>query len=491
VTARRLIQFMLVLIAIALVAAGVGIAARHADDTATQSLSRMVAGAHVILAVALIGALWVFRDRSRQMIESALAVVLLAVGIHVMGGLASLREDPEAEQAIQRGPLVKATSLRKQDAPVTVGGFGTVSPAVSARLTPQVAGKVTWISPQLRPGGRFRANDPLIRIDPTDYELAVEEAAAELKRAKQAIASAEAGIAEARSVLADAELEARRLEDLRKTNSATQRELDRARFAQQQAQARLDAAVAARDQAESSRSLARTRLRNAEVQLGRTELSVPFDGCVINEQVDLGQFAQVGQQLGEVYGEDVMEVAIPLDTRQLAWITVPDPEQRDDKVTGSTATLTTEYAGQPRTWTGRVDRLEGEIDRTTRMAHVVIRIDRTRSEDGEVRLLPGMFVEASIEGQTLRNVFAIPRHALRIGGKVWLAENGRLQFHDVEIVRRSGDQLFVRGLTAGQVLVTSSLDVYTDGMLIRTDVGPSALANQPTDDAPTAPEASP
>ena len=51
-------------------------------------------------------------------------------------------------------------------------------------LVPQVAGAVEWVSPALASGGFFDAGEVLLRIDPADYEVALESARAQVARAE-------------------------------------------------------------------------------------------------------------------------------------------------------------------------------------------------------------------------------------------------------------------------------------------------------------------
>jgi len=102
------------------------------------------------------------------------------------------------------------------------------------------------------------------------------------------------------------------------------------------------------------------------------------------------------------------------------------------------------------------------------MAHVVVEVADPAPDDHDVMLMPGMFVEVQIQGRTLRDVVAIPRHALRSEGTVWVVEADRLRFHEVEVVRRQQKQVYVRRIGDGQLVVVSSLDVVSDGMHVRT-----------------------
>jgi hypothetical protein len=82
-----------------------------------------------------------------------------------------------------------------------------------------------------------------------------------------------------------------------------------------------------------------------------------------------------------------------------------------------------------------------------------------------------MFVQVLIEGRVLPDVVAVPRHALHPEREVWLVEEGRLRTRQVDVVRQDRDAVYARGLEDGEVLITSPLDVVTEGMAVRTWLG--------------------
>jgi RND family efflux transporter MFP subunit len=210
-------------------------------------------------------------------------------------------------------------------------------------------------------------------------------------------------------------------------------------------------------------------LKIANVKLARSQISVPFDGCVISEQVEVGQYVVAGQTLASVYGTQAMEVVVPLEDWQLAWFDVPARGPETPKPTrGAPVKVMADFAGTQRIWQGHVARLEGQIDPTSRMANVVVEVTSPFSNDAEgVMLMPGMFVQVQIQGRTLHDVTAIPRQALRIDNQVWVALNQRLHFRDVQVIRKQRETVYVSGLDEGQLVVSSALDVVVDGMKIR------------------------
>ncbi len=57
-------------------------------------------------------------------------------------------------------------------------------PAQEIVLQPELGGRVVWQSSELVAGGRFKADQPILRIDPRDYQLAVESFRSQVNRAK-------------------------------------------------------------------------------------------------------------------------------------------------------------------------------------------------------------------------------------------------------------------------------------------------------------------
>ena len=411
----------------------------------------------------------------RQFGQTILVIILLAGG--AVAAMLLIRSQPQAatQPRADADPLVEVQDVQPRDIAVQVHGYGTVRPGISVNIVPQVQGTILKVHPSMRAGGFFGASDVLIRIDPTDYELAIEEAKAELEQAEAERVRALASVADFEARLDDAKIEVTRLRELRAGNTTTQRELERAEFVLRQAKAQLRAAKAQTARARGAEGSAHARLKIAQVQLARTEISVPFTGRVMSEQVDVGQFVVSGQKLASVYSTQAMEIMVPLEDWQLEWFDAPAPG--DGPATADSASpvdVTADFAGRLRTWNGRVARIEGQIDPTSRMVNVVVEAVEPFSQDSDrIILMPGMFVEVHLKGRTAHDVVPIPRRALRLNQIVWVVQSGRLNFREVEVVRHDRDVVYVRGLEAGQQLATSALDVVVDGMQVRTTLSQS------------------
>ena len=83
--------------------------------------------------------------------------------------------------------------------------------------------------------------------------------------------------------------------------------------------------------------------------------------------------------------------------------------------------------------------------------------------------MPCVGHRVEIEGRKLTDVIALPSRLLRDGNTVWvLSEGGTLEIRPVEIAFTERDRIFVsRGITAGDMIVTSDLGAPVAGMPLR------------------------
>ncbi len=376
---------------------------------------------------------------SSKTLKIVAPMVVIACGIIGAWLLASSRTAPDRVERPALGPMVEVMPAEVTSVPVVVTGHGEVVPRVAVDVVPQVAGRVVEVHPRLVAGGFFSAGETLVRIDPRDYELAVE-------RAQAAVARALVNLERER---AEAEVARDEWDELHPGEEAPGLVIREPQI--RQAEAELAAAEA--------------DLAAAALNLERTRISVPFDGVVVSENVDVGQFVGVTNRMARVYGTDAVEVRVPLKSSELAWFNVPP---RDDG-SAADADVGSDFGGVPATWRGRVNRMEAEVDQTSRMVHVVIEVDdpyRTSAE--RPALLPGTFVDVRILGRTVDDVVPIPRYAIHDGDKVWVYDDGALDIRTVRVLRSDLDRALVgSGLSAGELVIVSSIDAVTDGMAVR------------------------
>jgi len=381
--------------------------------------------------------------------QALIAFLVLVAAVGIFKQLASMRKEPVKKPHVFSAPLLNGRRVHSESMQMVVKGFGTVRPKVEVKIVPQVAGKVIDCHDDFVNGGFFRAGEALITIDPSDYELAVENAAAAVSQA-QVILDKEL----AEQIVAFEEWA--QLYEGEPNSPLVRRDLQ-----VNHAKAELKAAKA--------------RLQTAELNLERTEIRVPFDGRISAESVDIGQFVTVGQSLATVYSTDAMEIIVPLKDRELAWFDVPLGYQNgEEKVRGkgSEVEVKADFAGGLYTWQGRVLRTEGRIDPMSRMVNIVVEVaDPFKLTNHRPPLVPGMFVEVDIKGRATADIIRVPRHAVHNRDEVWIEDEGVLRVVKAEIIRQDKGYAYVSsGISDGAVVVTSPLDAVTDGMEIRVEL---------------------
>jgi RND family efflux transporter MFP subunit len=376
---------------------------------------------------------------SRAYLKYVAPIVVVALGLVAAWLLASSRKAPDRVERPSVGPLVEVIRAEVTSVPVVVAGHGEVVPRVAVDVVPQVSGQVVGVHPSLVAGGFFKAGQVLVTIDPRDYELALERAQAAVARSQVTLQREQAEAAVARE----------EWDELHPGEEAPG-------LVVREPQIR---------QAEAELAAAEADLAVATLNLERTRISLPFDGVVVSESVDVGQFVGGANRLARVYGTDVVEVRVPLNSSELAWFDVPS----QNGGSGPEAEVSASFGGTRSVWKGRVTRIEAQVDQTSRMVHVVVEVrDPYKASEGRPALLPGTFVDIRIFGRTLDDVVSIPRYAVHDGEKVWIFEDGTLGIRRIQILRSDRTQTLVAsGIDADDLVIISSMDAVTDGMAVR------------------------
>jgi RND family efflux transporter MFP subunit len=375
-------------------------------------------------------------------------VVILAGSIVVAGVIRSARPQPEVRSPEVPLPLVEVLEVTPRDHTYTVSSQGTVAPRAEIGLAPQVGGKVVRVSPNLVAGGYFDEGDVLFEIERVDYEAALAQAEAGLRGSELRLAQVEADADVAR-------------EEWRKLGRG-----DGSPLALREPQ--LAEAAAA---TEAARSAHRQAMRN----LARTQVTAPFAGRVRSESIDVGQLVAAGTPVAQIYAVDYVEVRLPISSGDLAYLPFSLHFRTEDAgVAAPEVTLIGELSGRRHTWMGRIVRTEGAIDPTTRLTYLVARVDdphgRSDHHPDRPPLAVGLFVDASIQGRSVDDVFVLPRHVLRQGNHLWVIDDeDRLHIREVTPLRVARDVVVLdAGLEVGERICLSRLDAPVDGMKLRT-----------------------
>jgi RND family efflux transporter MFP subunit len=393
-------------------------------------------------------------------LQILVAVILLLAGIAGARLLILSKKPPTKAEQAHMAPLVEVERLAKRDIAMTIRGFGSVRPKVQVEIVPQVAGNIVEIHQNFKPGGFIRAGEVIFKIDPRDYELAVQQAHA---------------------IVADAQVKL----DLQKAEA----QVAKSEWKQLNPDTDPPSPLVFREpyvrQAQAALDSANAQLAKAQLNLERTRVSLPIDTVILSEKVDLGQYAGIGQPLGSAHGIELVEIEVPLEDRELAWLSIPaNPAPINGEASGgerSKAQVICEFAGREQTWTGYVTRTTGQVDTASRLVSVVVEVPKPfGGSDGKPPLVPGMFVEVLIKGNTLKDAIAVPRDAIHSADNVWIVRDGSLHIKKIQIARTDEGVAYVTsGVEDGDDIIISALDTATNGMKVRTETEVSANQGQP------------
>jgi len=382
-------------------------------------------------------------NRTKKILTALVAVAILAGGALIMKKLANSRQTPHLPEKIDQGVLVEVMSATAIDHPAIIHATGTVQPRTRIQIVPQVSGTVLQKADGLKNGGFVSKDEVLLRIDPSDYTLERQRRKAQVDQA-----ALELAIAQKKAAIAADEWQQLHPELAPDPLAVHLPQLKQARSSLEKAQAELD---------------------RAELDLARTTIIAPFDGRVIDEAVDQGQYVRAGSPQATLIGTDHAEIIIPLSRSDLDWLAVPKKESFNS---GSQVEIS--LASHPKKKRGgRLVRSLGQVDPKDRMPRVVALVEDPfnlrRPEQALPELTPGTFVAVTIHGRNMKNVFSVPEKVLRQNSTIHVMDKeGRLRIRQITVVRRERNNVFLKAaLDQGDRLLQTWINGAADGMLLR------------------------
>jgi RND family efflux transporter MFP subunit len=389
--------------------------------------------------------------------KALLPALVLVGSLAASAALVVARPAPEASAVQEQRPVVAVVEVAPQRERMRIRTQGTLEPRTENELVAEVGGRLAWVAPSFENGGFFAAGEVLARIEAADYEIALERARAALERTRSQRKLAESSLLRRRA--------------LREAGAASLAAHD---------QAESNAAIAAAGEREAAAAL-----RQAELELARTELRAPFTGRVREKKADVGQLVARGAPLASLFAVDFAELRRAMASEERAYLELPVGPGADAGVgpgtdasvePGTDASvlplvhLSGSYAGRTHTWQGRVVRSEGTLDPRTRLAHVIARVDDPYGlVSGAPPLAGGLFVTAEIEGREVADAVRLPRGALHGDAAVVVVDAAEtLRSRPVDVLRIEGETAFVvGGLRSGERVVARVPSSFVEGMHVR------------------------
>ncbi len=370
----------------------------------------------------------------RKLLKIILPIMLIAGTIGVGNLIVHSTRKPKKKPPQRMAYAVEVMTVKTGEQTIKLRAIGTVIPALQIVLRSRVVGEVVYVAPELIAGGSFQQDDLVLTIDPVDYQLALEQKIAALAEAEYQL-KLEVG----RSDIAKREWD---ILEFDSESNKVNRELALRLPHMKYRVAKLKAAKA--------------ELKQATLNLERTEIRAPFNAVVMERNVNLGTQVTGQDPLAQLAGSDEFYVRASLPVARLSWIRCT-PEN------GSRVFLT-QNTGATRV--GYVIRLESALEKVGRTARVLIQVKNPLQ--GTFPLLLNEYVHIKIEGSPIKNAVSIPRSALHNDRFVWLAtKENTLEIREVNVRWRDATEAIIGGLTDGNRLILTGLAIPINGMKLR------------------------
>jgi multidrug efflux system membrane fusion protein len=380
-------------------------------------------------------------------------LVLAALGGLIWFAVSLAQGSKAAGQAGPGGPggggrgrrpstTVGVATATTSDIPITLDGLGTVTPAATVTVTPQVSGVITKIL--FNEGQLVKKGQAIAEIDPRPLQMALLQAQGNETRDEAQLANAKILLARDQTLLTQDSI----------------------------ARQDVDTQAALVKQLEGTVMTDKAAVGSAKLNLGYSKVISPVGGRIGLRAVDLGNFIQAGSATGLAVVTEVTPIDVEFTVAQDA---VPNLQAQ---ATHNKLPVT----AYDRTKTVVLDQglfstLDNVVDPTTGTVKAKARFPNTNGV-----LFPSQFVNVRIALQTLHNVVVVPVTAVRTGPQgdfVWILKPDKTVTKR-NVTRGPATPLvtsITQGLNPGEKVITEGGDRLTEGgkVTLPTDKNPMLI----------------
>jgi multidrug efflux system membrane fusion protein len=355
-----------------------------------------------------------------------LVILLVFAGLFVV----VLRQKSAPQAAAQGGRRammggtvsVMPATAKKGDVGVYQEAIGTVTPVYTSSVTSQVTGLIVAV--HYTEGQLVHKGDPLVDIDPRQYEANVTQAQGTLDKDTHVLEQAKMDLDRYRTAWAKNAIAKQILDDQEKTVSQ-------------------DEGTVKADQGQ---------LQFDQVQLTYCHINAPFTGRVGLRLVDPGNLVQANSStpLVVVTQEQPITVIFTIAEDYLGQIQGQLRHGGQLRVDAYDRTALTKIAS------GKLLTVDNQIDTTTGTVKL-----RAIFDNNNGALFPNQFVNTRLLVTTLHNMTVIPTSAIQHNGEasfVYLIQNGTAVIRNVQPGQADGNLTAVGGINPGDVVVNSSFE---------------------------------
>ncbi len=379
-----------------------------------------------------------------KILRIGLPMAILLIGAFLTFVLLNHREPPFKQEIQKIIPRVEILETKPHNGSILIESHGIIEADAVFSIASQVSGRVIWVHPDMKEGKKINKGEILFRIDPTEYELAVEQARADLVSARYDL-----DLVRAKQNAAIQEYQSYKQMGKDSGSSPSPSLSPLAKYEPQ-----VESAISALNSVKAG-------LKIAELNLERTIVYAPEIGSFRSVSVNPGQIVVANETVAKLIKIQPVVIKVPIPLSDIDYLDF----ESDSEKKSSLALISKNMGIRVHQWQGKVKRIMSEMDSTSRNALVFIEIDHVISNHG-LELPVGLFVNVTLKGKMEKNRVKIPLQTVRNGSTVWIVNNeNKLEIRDVKIEKLTNTNAFISsGLNYGEKLVTSSITAPIQGL---------------------------
>jgi len=378
------------------------------------------------------------------------------VGLLLVGAISYWGFHPPAQQQGQSaaagggrravsGPVtITAATATQGDIGVYLDAIGTVTALYTDSITAQVTGVITAV--HYKEGQLVHKGDPLIDIDPRQYQALVTQAEGVLERDQ--------------NLLAQAEMDLERYREAWSRNAISRQTLE-----DQEKIVLQDRGTVKNDEG---------NLRYNQVQLRYCHITAPINGRVGLRLVDPGNLVTANATTSLVVLAETQPITVVATISEDYLTQVMAQPQH-----GLNLPLEAwDRTNQHKIAMGKVISYDNQIDTTTGTVKV-----RALFDNAKGTLYPNEFVNTRLLVTTLHNQTLLPSSAIQHNGAaafVYVIENSQANLRNVKTGVSDAGKTAVQGLKPGEVVADSSFEKLQNGS--KVTISETPLPNSSSED---------
>jgi len=335
-----------------------------------------------------------------------------------------LQKNEDDIQKEEKPIPVSIMEIKSHNLPLVIKSVGRLAPNKEVTISAEVSGVVESYYADI--GDRVESGQTLVRIDQTDYLLALKEAEASLEMNQALFDAFEKSFERSMNLLEN---------NVISLNAYEKSEAD----------------------FKSSRASVvhgKVLVDIAKERLNKTQISAPFSGLIASRKIEKGETVGIGQPVMTLVDLDPIRVRVYIPEKDYVHLDWKDP-----------VSVIVESSPKSR-FKGRIDRIGIKADERTNTFDVEILV-----ENPDLSLKAGMTAKVRLTTEVLHNAILIPQSVVlyrKDRKEVFVVgPNRKAQAREIELGRNKGSLIqIVKGLVPGDILVVTGGQYLKPGDIV-------------------------